>query len=123
MCVGCPGEKKDAGRPIRLVIQAKTDVVEATYGEVTQTWTTAATIRGTIKWRDLLSAGEKVRAMQIDASRLGTLRFRYRAFAGLTPSHRLMHGSRVLKILSCYDEGERNQWWVCTVYEDADPEE
>ncbi len=40
---------------------------------------------------------------------------------GMGPVQRLVHGGRVLEILSVYDPGERRRWLACACVEHTEP--
>ncbi len=79
--------------PHHLAIQAKTEERDAS-GGVVETWTTAV-----YRWSRVepLRGRELLEANKIDARLTHKITMRY--YAGLTPSHRLLLGTRVFNAL------------------------
>lgn len=95
----------------RLAIQSRTTTKDS-YGAAVESWSTAATVWGRI---EPLSGRELWQAQQVrpDVSHKVTLR----AYAGLTPRHRLLFGSRVFEISSVLNIDERGRFMVCVCIE------
>lgn len=88
----------------RVTIQRSTDALDATTQEITQTWTTLATV-----WAEVLdmSGSERFRAAQVQPGATVTVRIRYRD--DVTSKMRIRHGSRYLNIESVIDMEGRNR--------------
>ncbi len=87
----------------RVTIQAVTDTTDAGGGRA-QTWAMLATVWARV---EPLSGDERARAEQVAADLSHRVTVRYRD--DVTPRHRLLYGSRVLKILAVRDADEKHE--------------
>ena len=97
----------------RVQIQFATETRDA-MGGVTRTWATVAT-----RWAQIrpLSGNERVTAMQV--SELVTHRVILRYYSGLTTSHRVLLGSRVLNLVNILNILEMEKLQVCIAVEEV----
>jgi len=95
----------------RVEVQTRT-LAKDGYGDQTESWATEGT-----RWVEFVQASgrEFYRAQRVDADVTHMVRMRY--YKGLSPSHRLRIGSRILEILSVYDENERHEEMTVTCKE------
>lgn len=87
-----------------VVIQQRSEVVDATYGGVTQTWTTFATVNASVEslsGREFLAA----QAAQSEAS----VQFMMRYVAGVDARMRILYGSKYHNIVNITDVEERHR--------------
>jgi SPP1 family predicted phage head-tail adaptor len=73
-------------------------------GEITETWTTLATVRAAV---EPLEGREQYLAQAVHAT--ATTRVRLRYYAGLTAKDRVLFGTRPLNILGITDPDERHR--------------
>lgn len=95
----------------RLKIQAKSESRD-TDGNVTITFSDLATVWGQVT---PLRGSKTVSLERVQDNAQFTVRLRF--YAGLTPSHRLLFGTRVLEILAVVNPEERNREMVLSAVE------
>lgn len=76
-------------------------------GGVTQTWANTATVWGSIKQTQGVETNDSERITQV-----ATHEVKIRYYSSLTPTHRLLFGSRIFSIISINDLNERNRTMV-----------
>lgn len=89
----------------RVQVQSVTETRDAA-GGVTQTWSTDRTVWAAIS---PLTGREYLNAQQVQSSVTAKVVMRY--FAGLTPKHRLLFGSRVFEIAAVINPDEANEMY------------
>jgi len=97
----------------RMAIQAATEAQDG-HGQAILTWATTST-----RWAryEPLQGRALFEAQQVD-NRI-TARVLMRRFAGLTPQHRLLFGTRILNIVAVPDAGYRQPMLAVMVSEDT----
>lgn len=96
----------------KLFLQSSTESRDA-IGGVTDSWATIATVYGSIVRK---SDKEMIESDRLTQTVTHTIRIRY--YAGVTPSYRLLFGSRVFSIIKVNDMGERNRTMVLDCIEE-----
>ena len=86
----------------RVELQSTTGTADG-YGQVSETWSTYATVWGSV---EPLSGAELVHAQQIHEEI--TVRIRIRYNSSVESEHRIVHDSRTFEIIAVLDPAERN---------------
>lgn len=86
----------------RIALQAKT--ITKSEGIPQESWTTVATIWATVAD---ISGREYFQAQAVQSEATTRIKIRYRT--GITPSVRVLYGSRIFNILSVIDKDERHR--------------
>lgn len=94
-----------------IAIQQRSDALDA-YGQPSLAWTTVFTCRAAIQWTP---GTEVFAAASRNARAPAVFRIRYRA--GVVPSMRIVHDSRVFNVTSVVDQDGRREQLLLTAEE------